>query len=89
MVARYKKKYGQEFKANGQTLFLDVYLVDDSVSKPVIARFNERMWDDVGRHVADLTDDEDWLLLRGRWLKQFNMLMVTRARCLTRPELLK
>lgn len=86
MVARYKKKYNQEFKADGQTLFLDVHVVDDSVSKPVIARFGEKMWDSVGRFIADLKDDEDWLLLRGRWLKQFNMLMVTRARCLTRPE---
>lgn len=76
--------------ATGQTLFLDVMVVDDSVSKPVIARINERLWDEIGSKIADsAVDEEDWLLLRGRWLKEFNMMLVQRVRCLTRPEILK
>lgn len=83
-----QRRGGKRFE--GQPLFLDVHVVDDSVSKPVIARFSEKMWNSVGRHAADnLRDDEDWLLMRGRWLKEFNMLLVTRARCLTRPEALQ
>jgi hypothetical protein len=82
-----KRRNGAPHK--GQPLFLDVYVVDDSVSKPVIARINERMWEEVGQHAANnLRDDEDWLLMRGRWLKEFNMLLVTKVRCLTRPEAL-
>jgi hypothetical protein len=82
-----KRRGGEVFK--GQPLFLDVYVVDDSTSKPVIARFNERIWESIGRHAANnLVDDEDWLLMRGRWLKEFNMMLVTKAKCLNRPEAL-
>lgn len=74
----------------GQSLFLDVYVVDDSVSKPVIARVSEHDWDAVGSKIADrAVDDQDWLLLRGRWLKEFNMLLVKKVKCLNRPELLE
>jgi len=83
-----KRRNGEQFK--GQPLFLDVYVVDDSTSKPVIARIGEKLWESVGVHAANnLRDDEDWLLMRGRWLKEFNMLLVTRMRCLTRPEALE
>lgn len=84
-----RRRRGGEM-ATGQTLFLDVMVVDDSVSKPVIARINERLWDEIGSKIADsAVDEEDWLLLRGRWLKEFNMMLVQRVRCLTRPEILK
>lgn len=83
-----KRRNGEPFK--GQPLFLDVYVVDDSTSKPVIARFGEKIWESVGQHAANnLRDDEDWLLMRGRWLKEFNMLLVTKVKCLTRPEALQ
>ena len=82
-----KRRNGEPFK--GQPLFLDVYVVDDSTSKPVIARFGEKIWESGGQHAANnLRDDEDWLIMRGRWLKEFNMLLVTKVKCLTRPEAL-
>jgi len=82
-----KRRGGEVFK--GQPLFLDVFVVDDSTSKPVIARIGEKLWDSVGVHAANnLVDDEDWLLMRGRWLKEFNMLLVTKVKCLNRPEAL-
>lgn len=82
-----KRRNGQRFE--GQPLFLDIRVVDDSIAKPAVARIGERMWHEVGEIAANnLRDDEDWLLMRGRWLKEFNMLLVTKVKCLTRPEAL-
>jgi len=83
-----RKRRGGDFLP-GQTKFLDVFVTDDSTKRPVIVRFKSRVWDKYGRRIADhAVDDEDWLLVHGRWLKQFNMLLAARAVCLTKPGLI-
>lgn len=74
----------------GNSLFLDISVVDDSVSKPVICRLRPEEWQRTGEKLADgLVADKDWLLLRGRWLGDFNMMIVKKVRCLTNEEILK
>lgn len=73
----------------GNSLFLDISVVDDSVSKPVIARIRPELWTTVAEKIADnAVVDKDWLLLRGRWLKEFNMMIVKKVKCLTNEEML-
>lgn len=73
----------------GQTLFLDMFVVDDSVSKPVVARLRPRMWRTHGEPLVDgAVAGEDWFLVRGRWLAQFSMMIVQKIKCLTNKELL-
>lgn len=77
-------------RCTGQCLFLDLFVVDDSVSKPVTARVRPWLWHRIGEKIADRArDGEDWFLFRGRWLGQFNMMIVKKARCLTNPEVLE
>jgi DNA polymerase III alpha subunit len=72
----------------GQTLFLDVFAVDDSVSKPVVIRVKANQWFEVGEVLADkAVDGKDWFLIRGKWLKQFSMMTVHKIKCLTNPEM--
>lgn len=69
-------------------LFLDLFVVDDSITKPVLARVGTKLWPRIGERLADnLRDEEDWVLLRGRWLGQFSMLSVDKIKVLTQPEL--
>lgn len=78
---------GGELKS-GQTQFLDVFVVDDSVSKSVLLRIKPRLWDQYGQTLADkAVDNKDWFLVRGKWLAQFSMLSVERIKCLTQPEM--
>lgn len=75
-------------REEGQTLFLDLAVVDDSISKPITARVNQRMWNSVGERLADeAVDGQDWFLLRGDWLANFSMMLVKKIKCLNRPEL--
>lgn len=70
------------------SLFLDLFVVDDSVTKPVLARINTKLWPRIGERLADnLRDEEDWVLLRGRWLEQFSMMTIDKIKVLTQPEL--
>jgi hypothetical protein len=78
------------YEKKGQTLFLDAFMVDDSVSKPVVVRVRPNMWFTVGEPMADrAVGGQDWFLIRGRWSKQFSMLIVQKVRCLTNKELFK
>jgi DNA polymerase III alpha subunit len=75
------------YRKEGQTLFVEVKAVDDSVSKPITLRFRPELWETLGRRVADrLVPGEDWLLVRGKWLDHISMMIVSKARCLNRPE---
>ena len=77
---------GERWK--GQPLFLDCQVVDDSVSKPITMRVKTHKWFSHGIPIADKAiDGEDWFLVRGRWLGQFNMLLVNKIRCLTNTEM--
>jgi len=73
---------------SGQTLFLDAFVVDDSISKPVLMRFKTRQWETLGVKMADRAiDGKDWFLVRGQWLENFSLLDVKKIKCLTNPEL--
>lgn len=75
-------------RKEGQTQFLDVFAVDDSISKPVLLRIRPKMWAQYGEKLADrAVDGVDWLLVRGRWLEQFSMLIAEKIKCLTNSEL--
>lgn len=75
-------------RKTGQTLFLDAFVVDDSVSKPVILRLKPALWARLGEKMADRAiPSKDWFLVRGRWLHQFSMLSVEKIKCLTNPEM--
>lgn len=72
----------------GPSLFLDCFVVDDSVSKPVRLRVKIPLWESVGRHIADkAVDGADWFLVRGVWLSMFSMFSAEKVKCLTNPEL--
>jgi len=72
----------------GQTLFLDCFVVDDSTSKPILMRIKTRHWFSLGIPLADKgVDNEDWFLVRGKWLAQFSMITVDKIKCLTNPSL--
>jgi len=80
-------KRGGKLKT-GPTLFLDAFVVDDSISKPVLMRFKALQWNDLGQKLADQgVDGQDWFLVRGRWLGQFSMLTVRKIKCLTNPSM--
>lgn len=73
---------------NGQSLFLDTFMVDDSVSKPIRVRLRPRMWFTHGERLADrAVPKQDWFLIRGKWLAQFQMLIVHKIKCLTNEEM--
>jgi len=75
-------------RKTGQTLFLDIFAVDDSVSQPLLLRVRPPLWFTYGERLADgLRDGQDWLLVRGRWLGFYNMMIVEKVRCLTQSEL--
>lgn len=75
-------------KYDGPSLFLDLLVVDDSISKPAIARFRPELWQTHGELMADRAiDGQDWFIFRGQWLKQFSMLIIKKAKCLTNEEL--
>lgn len=78
-------KRGGERKS-GQTLFIDLHCVDDSMSKPVTVRIRPRLWKAHGESIADTAQEgKDWFLVRGRWLEQFSMMIVSRIKRLEPP----
>jgi DNA polymerase III alpha subunit len=75
-------------RKSGQTQFLDVFVVDDSVSKPIVMRIKSKLWDEIGEPLADRAiDGQDWFLVRGKWLQQFSMMTVSKIKCLTNEEM--
>lgn len=76
------------YELEGQTLFLDMFVVDDSITKPVLLRIRADRWFTIGQPIADkAVNNQDWFLVRGRWLHQFSMMTVTKIKCLTNKEL--
>ena len=76
------------FLKKGQTLFLDAFVVDDSISKPIVLRIKPYMWLSTGIKMADRAiPKQDWFLVRGKWLKQFSMMSATKIKCLTNEEM--
>lgn len=73
-------------RKEGQTQFLDLFVVDDSVSKPIIMRIKTKLWSVYGEKLAGRAiDNRDWFLVRGTWLAQFSMLTAEKVKCLTNP----
>lgn len=73
---------------SGPTLFLDTFVVDDSVSKPVLMRIKVPQWETFGLKMADrAVPKQDWFLVRGKWLAQFTMMTMTKIKCLTNKEM--
>jgi len=84
---RIGRRQGKVWK--GQSLFVDIHGTDDSVSRPIVLRFRPEAWDTVGQKLADsLVPDKDWLLIRGRWLADFNMMIGKKVKCLTNETIL-
>jgi DNA-directed DNA polymerase III PolC len=76
------------YAKTGQTLFLDAFVVDDSISKPVVLRLRPKFWKIYGEKMADrAVGGKDWFLVRGRWLEQFSMMTVEKIKCLTNEEM--
>lgn len=76
------------YMKTGQTLFLDAFVVDDSISKPIVLRVKAWQWDSIGVKMADrAVPKQDWFLVRGKWLAQFSMMTVIRIKCLTNEEM--
>lgn len=72
----------------GETLFLDAFVVDDSVSKPVVLRIKSWQWGTIGVKMADkAVPKKDWFLVRGKWLAQFSMMSAIKIKCLTNKEM--
>jgi hypothetical protein len=80
------KRGGRRY--SGQTLFLDLFLVDDSVSKPVRCRIPAKLWRSVGERIADnAVNKKDWFLVRGTWLAKFRMVSIEKIKSLTNEAL--
>lgn len=71
----------------GASLFLDTFMVDDSVSSPIRVRVAIRDWHKYGEICADKAVPGDYFLIRGRFLGQFSMMNVKRMYCLTQPDM--
>lgn len=77
------------YKMKGQTLFLDFYIVDDSVTASVRCRIGTRDWNWIGEKVADRAIvGEEWVLVRGKWLARYSMLSVNKMKSLSNPDML-
>lgn len=71
-----------------QTLFLDMHVVDDSISKPILMRVYSRQWDSIGERLADRAiARKDWFLVRGKWNELYSMFSIEKIRCLTNKEI--
>ena len=80
------KREGKVMK--GQTLFLDSFMVDDTVSQPVRVRTQPRDWFQIGEPMAErAVPKQDWFLIRGQWLEQFSMFIAEKVKCLTNKEM--
>ena len=80
------KRHGE--RKRGQTQFLDMFVVDDSVSKPIRLRIPPKLWARYGQTLADgAKDKQDWFLVRGKWLGRFTMMSADKIKCLSNPEL--
>lgn len=81
-----KKRNGRRY--SGNTLFLDMKVLDDSTSMPLTLRVDRSDWQRVGERLADgAIEGKDCFLVRGTKLKGFPMISVDKIKCLTNPEL--
>ena len=72
-------------RLQGQTLFLDVFVSDDS-GIPITLRFDRHTFKRLGARAAEHVKKGDILMVRGYRIQNFAMVKVKRIRCLNRPE---
>jgi hypothetical protein len=85
-TVRISRRNGKKW--DGPSLFVDVHVTDDSVSRPIVLRFRPDNWDNIGVKIADnAAPGKDWLLVRGKWLEEFNMMIGKKAKCLTNDSM--
>lgn len=72
-------------RISGQTLFLDVFVTDDS-GVPIKLRFDRFIYPRIGARAAEQLKVGDVVMVRGWRIPNFAMVKVKRIRCLTRPE---
>lgn len=70
-------------RETGQTLFLDIKSTDDS-GVPITVRINPRDFEPVGRIASELLQAGDALMVRGRALEGFGMIIAQRIKVLNR-----
>jgi DNA-directed DNA polymerase III PolC len=79
-----RRGYAEE----GQTLFLDSFMADDSVAQPIRVRIGVREWNRWGEKMADrAVPGEDWFIVRGKWSAMYSMMFVKKIKCLTNEEM--
>ena len=85
---RVKRRNGR--KLSGNTLFVDMKVVDDSTSLPITLRVDRFDWFEFGETlITKSIEGKDDFLVRGRKLRGFPMIKVNKIICLTNPEMFK
>jgi len=78
------------YEVDGDTLFLDMFVVDDSISRPILMRLRTSQWKELGVKIADrAVKGQDWFLVRGKWMEAFTMVSIEKIKCLTNPEMFR
>lgn len=81
------KRNGRVFR--GPTAFVDFQLKDDT-GMPIIGRIDRYDFEPMGRIALErLRPGEDYVMVRGRRIKNFNMIKIDKIKCLNRPEALE
>lgn len=84
---RIKRRGGKRWD-KGEPLFLDMFVLDDSISREALVRLRPDMWEDYGIKIADrAVDGKDYFLVRGRYLADFGMIICKKIKCLTNPSI--
>ena len=77
-------------RMSGQTLFLDLRVMDDTSLTPFLCRIDRHDYEPTGRMVLERgREDVDWFLIRGDKLRNFPMVQVQKIKCLNGPDFFK
>lgn len=83
-AVRIAKRGGK--RINGTSLFVDLMVTDD-LGTQIICRLRHQDYDDFGKRANEELQEGDDLLIRGRRLEGFSMLIVYKVKCLSRDGL--
>lgn len=87
-AVRLAKRNGKRMRGN--TLFLDMRVMDDTTLSPLLCRIDRHDYEPQGRLILERgREGHDWFLIRGEKLRNFPMVQVHKIRCLNDPDLLK
>jgi DNA polymerase III alpha subunit len=83
---RAKKRGGR--KMQGQSLFADLKIVDDSISSPITLRIDRFKWHSCGERIMSLAvEGKDCFLVRGVKVQNYPMFKVGKIKCLTNERM--